>query len=152
MTDLISKLADALVALNNASPRLPRKEQIEEVLRAGLSEMVVVDRQTGGGFIWSGASQTPMFSLDDGIECVKVDGVIGHDLVFAAGDGSITTYLATQEQLVKAADAICAEDLRNCIMPLPYKEPSPEYKQALEYHEQWRREAYEAMGIGIGKP
>lgn len=33
MTDLISSLADQLVALNNASPRLPTKQQIEDVLR-----------------------------------------------------------------------------------------------------------------------
>lgn len=33
MTDLISKLADDLTALINASPRSPTKEQIVEVLR-----------------------------------------------------------------------------------------------------------------------
>lgn len=32
MTDLISQLADAIVSLNNASPRLPTKAEIEEVI------------------------------------------------------------------------------------------------------------------------
>lgn len=36
MTDMISTLAEKLVALNNASPHLPRKEQIEAVLKAGM--------------------------------------------------------------------------------------------------------------------
>lgn len=51
MTDLISKLADALIELNNASPRLPRKDQIEDVLRKGLG--VHVDEQEGGVFTFN---------------------------------------------------------------------------------------------------
>ena len=101
MTDLISNLADALVALNNASPRLPRKEQIEEVLRAGLGDkMFIVDQQSGGGFLWTAGNDI--------------------DITFSIGTttwGNSTQVtdtaacnLITQEQLVKAADAICAAD------------------------------------------
>ena len=38
MTDLISKLADDIITLINASPRSPRKEEIEQVLRDGMAE------------------------------------------------------------------------------------------------------------------
>ena len=90
MTDLISKLADSLVALNNASPRLPRKEQIEEVLRAGLHQpmdelqRMLLDAELLASFppmpkLWKQALEHPYVPI-------------------------------TQEQLVKAADDICARD------------------------------------------
>lgn len=37
MSDLITQLADAIVAINNASSRLPTKAEIEEVLRLGMT-------------------------------------------------------------------------------------------------------------------
>ena len=93
MTDLISKLADDIVALNNASPRLPRKEQIEEVLRAALDPFTL----DGSTFtvLWTGHNDIPH----------------SHSITFTgAPTYTGSSYLATQEQLVQAADAICAAD------------------------------------------
>lgn len=87
MTDLISKLADDLIALNNASPRLPRKEQIEEVLHTKL-------RTAEAEFLMH---LFPMYSRNEAETAVD-----------AAMMAAFPSYLVSQEQLVKAADDICA--------------------------------------------
>ena len=94
MTDLISKLADDIVALNNASPRLPRKEQIEEVLRAALDPFTL----DGSTFI---GGQTVLLTGHNDISH-------SHSITFTgAPTYTGSSYLATQEQLVQAADEIC---------------------------------------------
>lgn len=41
MTDLIAQLADAIVTLNNASPRLPTKAEIEDIVHKQLESAVL---------------------------------------------------------------------------------------------------------------
>ena len=41
MTDLIASLAESIVALNNSSPHLPRKDQIEALLRPALTGAII---------------------------------------------------------------------------------------------------------------
>jgi len=112
--DLISKLADALVALNNASPRLPRKEQIEEVLRASefaSTTQAAVDAAMMDAFPAFIVTRDGTLTLTGTITADTVPNE--HTLTWSelpSHSGTPYPYLATQGQLVQAADDICAKD------------------------------------------
>lgn len=105
MTDLISQLADSLIALINASPRSPRKDEIEGLLRLKIGPLI----QAGDEFCASldvECEGTITFT-GSGAWTTPADWNAGDTLVFTTGAAQ-PDYLVSQEELVKAADQICA--------------------------------------------
>ncbi len=105
MTDLISTLADQLVALNNASPRSPTKAEIEDVLRKGDPQIAALLR----------------ISIDSGM-FASFPGFLYHGSPGTEGDadaGGITSLTVPQDDRM-------AE-----IMPLPYKPLSIELAELM---------------------
>ena len=88
MTDLISKLADDILAMINAQPRSPTKEELEELIR---------DRTLR----WDPINNVLRSSADADINV--------HRPTICAFDCQ-GEWVITQEDLVKAADEVCERE------------------------------------------
>lgn len=136
MTDLISKLADDLLALINAKPRSPTKEEIEGVLRQTLDGGFIVPKD----FKADGAVIAPGWITYDPYP--RRHQAVPTHIHTGDSQGEGVTTVSIDGNLTCSADAV-----RGAIMPLPYTEPSPEFKQAMEVFEKCRQELRDTLGL-----
>ena len=144
MTDLISKLADDILAMINAQPRSPTKEEIVGVLAPlRATATMLLDADLLGSYpgfipvkkdapppktVWDFAKNPVLLSVNDCqgepmiIEAVPGRPMAGYvtlttkaepsstlaDAIAAAKPGDVVYWPTTQEDLVKAADEVCA--------------------------------------------
>ena len=110
MTDLISKLADDLLALINAQPRSPTKEEIEELIRDRVMRWDPVNhrlRSSADADINVHRPAFGAFATTSMPLATKAEPCFSHS--DCQGEWAIT-----QEDLVKAADEICAQEDHRC--------------------------------------
>ena len=114
MTDLISRLADDILALINAQPRSPTKEELEGVLRQNLH--MPIDNLSRMLKDAEALSSYPIFiGLDKASgpdRTVKAVWDFAKNPVLLSVNDCQGELAITQEDLVKAADEVCAAEQR----------------------------------------
>ena len=175
MTDLISRLADDILALINAQPRSPTKEELEGVLQplSGALRMLKDAEALASPFrtvVWDFAKNPVLLSVNDCQgEPMIIEAVPGRPM---AGYVTLTTtplttkaepsfahsdcqgeWAITQEDLVKAADEVCErEAVRKSDLYASYEAkaqlPCPHKQWAApagEHH--WRPTGFDQRGL-----
>ncbi len=178
MTDLISQLADSIIALINEKPQSPRKEEIEEVVKPWVdlayfrgrlhsnmpipepeeAEVTIVDpelERIGKDIVaaveedekYRAQFETYKKSLTDAMNTSVYGGPTVEDREKYWADKLNEPQASLGAAINRLQERIVSRD---AIMPLPYKDVSPEMMQLMEFANSERQRLYDITGIHPG--